>query len=271
MSRPIEQFNAQKTINVGMEVQVMKIAEDLYVYREESKVLSTKDAEGSTIKTGKRGESGSQIEGFLDERGRQALLNGEVPERLPLLVAQPELLKRLSLLGYHRVDEELYALKNQKPWELFQSDLALSAANLVRIDYSNHMVFDYKGAPQPAALFFNYIHNRITESTHDLKRLAAYLLDRPDIEVYEDIRGSHWDVAKTVSQAIFDIPHYNAEEGETQSVQFSWSPSKEEYAKVCAQAKGGGSPSQLIEVVISQDFLKLNQFQPPTHRRRCSP
>ena len=271
MSRPVEQFNAQKAITVGMEVQVVQIAEDLYIYREESKVLSAQDAEGSTIKTGKRGESGYEVEGFIDGKGREALLNGEVPERLPLLVAPSGLLERLRTLGYHRVDEELYALREQKLWEMLQADLNLSAENLIRIDYGNHMVYDYKGNPQPAALFFNYIQSRITESTHDLKRLAAYLLERPDIEVYQDVSGSRWDVAKTVDKAIFDIPHYNAEEGETNSILFSWSPSKEEYAQVCSQARGGGSPSQLIEVVISQDFLKLNQFQPPTRRRRPSP
>ena len=271
MSRPVEQFNAQKAITVGMEVQVVQIAEDLYIYREESKVLSAQDAEGSTIKTGKRGESGYQVEGFIDGKGREALLNGEVPERLPLLVAPSGLLERLRTLGYHRVDEELYALREQKLWEMLQADLNLSAENLIRIDYGNHMVYDYKGNPQPAALFFDYIRNGISESTHDLKRLATYLLEHPDIEVYEDISGSRWDRAETVEEAIFQIPHYNAEEDKTQSILFSWSPSKEDYARVCYEAKGGGSPSQLVEVVISQDILKLKQFQKPTHRRRPSP
>lgn len=272
MPRTIEQFHVEKTIKVAAEVRVMQIAEDLYLYREQTRVLSAQDAEGGTLKSGKRGESEYQVEGFIDEKGRAALSEGRVPEQLRLLIVSPDLMERLRTQGFYRVDEELFALQDQKPWEIFQADLSISADNLVRIDYGNHMVFDYKGSPQPSAVLFDYMSNRIDESRYDLRKLADYLMKRPDIEVYEDIHdGRRVSVAETIDEAIYHIPSYNAEEGSTLSIQFSWKPTKEDYTRACALVGDGKVyAARIKEAVITNDLLGISPFKLVQPRRRNS-
>jgi hypothetical protein len=274
MSRTIEELNAEKTIKIATQVRMMQIAEDLYLYREENKVVHAQDKEGGSLKTGARGETNYQFEGFIDGAGRQALAEGKIPERLQLFIVGSELLERLRTKGFHRdgVDEDLYALKEQKPWEMFQADLSLSADNLVRIDYGNHMVFDYTGAPKPAALLFDYISNGISESTHDLQKLAAYLMKRSDIEVYEDILGHRVSLAENVREAVYQIPSYNADKGREESVQFSWMPTKEEYVRACELVGGDDKvyPSKIKTAVLTNDLLGISQFQLSSPRRRHS-
>jgi hypothetical protein len=149
-------------------------------------------------------------------------------------------------------------------WTRFQEDDSLTVDNMITVDMSSHMLFDRHGEVLPAAVFFDYTSSGIDESSHDLLALAEHLLQRPDIRVYSGHRHrgemEGRNIATSAKDAIFDIPHYNVQEGRTQSVQFAWIPFHDDYKRVWALCKGKYPSTQIRERFRELDIVGMRQF-----------
>lgn len=260
MTRPVVSFSAGQSVTYSSQLDLVELAPDLFLYRQKVKATLGAQVEGSTMATPLAALPNSTSSGFVDDKGRAALLKGKEPKKLELIVLTTAQLEIFRTQGWSGAEEEFYKNFPSDPWAILEADPTLTADNLARLDTSSHMLFDRHGEALPVGLVFDYIHSRISESTHDLKKLAAHLLERFDVVVYaDDGRGRRQGVAKTVAEAIYDIPSYNAESGRSKSVQFLWAPSKEDYRQVWKACKGKYPSTQLREVCMEMDMLDVKE------------
>ena len=137
---------------------------------------------------------------------------------------------------------------------------------LIIVEGSSHQLRDLKDQYIPVATYFSYIENRISEDTHDLEKVVRLLKLRGDITVVDEDKFKQQnvyealskgiDVAATSGNEIFSIPHYNAEEGRTESVQFLWTPIKEDFQKVMGTYEG--KYKSIHRTAIEQDAFGLS-------------
>lgn len=120
--------------------------------------------------------------------------------------------------------------------------------HLIVVEASSHQLRDLTGQYIPVATYFSYIENHLREDTHDLEKVVRLLKLRGDITIVDEEKFKHKNVYEALSKGldvaahsgneIFSIPYYNAEEGQTQSVQFLWTPTKAEFQKVMGAYEG---------------------------------
>lgn len=279
MIRPIKTYSAEKTVKVLSHVEIMEIqpGKGLFAFREKGSFEELSKSEESTFEPGERGNYTLSREGLLDQEGVDDLLAGKPITPLKLSLVSLELIERVRLNGFSKHYDDFHEGMGKGLWEKLMEDPSITTENFVIADYSTHMLSDWKGRPHPQAVIFTYIENRMSESTHDLRAVAAHLLNRKDVTVFKEMHERGNIEATSVKDALFSIPHYNAEEGRTTSVQFIWSPGHAEYEKLMASAKKSIkaskykiSPSTLREIVLSQDLLGIDQFklEKPSKRPR---
>lgn len=185
--------------------------------------------------------------------------------------------KMLREQGFVRVTETLHKdpeMDAQKRYngifELFETHPELTADNLVRLDHGSHSVYDRFGTMLPVAVRFDYIRSQIGEGEYDLESVAAHLMSRPDIQVL--MGGDEWEFRKDKERgekipekpkdAIFNVPHYNEEEGRNKSVQFIWMPTDEDFKALISSTKSPiSSMTNIHNLCLKQDVFGLSAFK----------
>jgi hypothetical protein len=224
-------------------------------------------------------------QGLVDDEGLKVLHRlgpGQKPARLPLSFMTVEDQEALRSKGYmgvmekHEKEKTYHGTPLTSVYDLFVNHPGISAEDLVRVDYGNHAVFTRQGLRLPQQVRFDYITSSLSESTHDLEALAAHLLTRPDVHVIDPhnyaSRKDWGDPPKSARAAVMTIPHYNSEEGRTQSVEFVWVPEDADYARwVDTLEQQKVAALDRFRVFFELDILNVDQFRvtpgkSPRHR-----
>jgi hypothetical protein len=104
---------------------------------------------------------------------------------------------------------------------------------LVLVDQDCHMLFDAFKQPLPVGMRADYIEWQFDDATYDLDNAMRHLRSHPHVKDLSRER----------------IPSYNADDGRTESMSFTWCPDIETYRKAWAQclvyADGFPSPISL--------------------------
>lgn len=207
--------------------------------------------------------------GIVTEENLENLINNKPYNRKILSLVSEKDLKKLRLEGYSRFvcnKKNVNKLNTATYDEYIQNEY--TPKNLVEIDNGSHLIFDINGNILPTAIYCDYIKSRIDESSYDLEKLAEHLLARKDILIIEDTRiYDDEDIfkykAKSVEDAIYSIPYYNAEEGRTKSINFLWQPNKKDFQKVwkACQRPGEKYPScRIVDRIFDLDILDIKQY-----------
>lgn len=253
MTRAPTQHVLNETVELESTVDLLEIEDNLFAFRRR---LTATTAKHVLLATGVWPQETVQ-HGFVDQKNAAKLAKNKPFKSLELDVLTSQELE--SVRHAYLIDAlEKVDLVGRHPIDLFQNDSTLTAENVVRFDWSGHMLFDRHGQALPSGQVFNYIHSGIDETHYDLEALARVLLARPDIDVFSGRENSMGKpkLAKTVEQALFPIPYYNASEGRTHSIQFLWKPSREDFTRVWehAQKANRHHPSTSLHA----SFLALN-------------
>ena len=168
--------------------------------------------------------------------------------------------------------EEILAAEQKTNGGVFDQCVAnphIAAQSLVRIDYGAHLLFDHADRILPVAILFDYINSGISESEWNLSSVARHLLQRPDVLVLKN-RARRWTSvpvldeedrrARTAGEAIMRIPSYNSEPGRTNSVEFIWQPTVEDFRRVwnvCNAGKVSYPSTKIHQKVMELDILGL--------------
>lgn len=254
MTRKPTQHVSREAVELESTVDLLEIEDNLFAFRRRLSATTDKPV---LLATGVWPTEVVQS-GFVDQKNATKLAKNKPFKELEFSVLTS---KELESLRHAYITDALenVDLSNRCPMEMFQGNSQLTADNVVRFDWSAHMLFDRHGQVLPTGQVFDYIHSGIDETDYDLDVLAQVLLDRPDVEVFSgkeiNVSATKRKLAKTVEQAIFQIPYYNTSEGHTRSVQFLWKPSQEDFIRVWewAQKANPRYPS----TVLHAGFLAL--------------
>lgn len=148
------------------------------------------------------------------------------------VVVSPILLERLRLKGWFP-DPDDWKLVSPKP---FTHVVSGEPFEVIRLDHSNHRLFDVESRRIPVALYFDYMTSagRVNDYYFDLKALVKHLKTREDVRV---VNGRWGD------KEIQSVDHYNA--GGTcghQFVSFMWTPSAEVFREYVGKIIGVREP-----------------------------
>ncbi len=257
------------TVTVESRLELAQVDSDLYVFERTTSL----DAKGKKLARSHGLTIVGPQSGFVDGNNKDKLVKNQAFKTLDMAIWTPEQIELARTTGFVDAGEREYE-HHASPLAQLAAREDMTADNIVRPDWSSHMLFDRHGTVLPVAIDFNYIESRIDESRFDLEALAEALLEVPDIVVRPGsgsglsktskgyARGSNH--IKRAKDAIFPIPYYNASEGRSKSVQFVWQPSKEDYAKVWAwaQENGGNYPStRMRDGFFALDLYGLARFR----------
>jgi hypothetical protein len=206
--------------------------------------------------------------GLVDDANKEKMLRGVAFKKLDLVAVPAAQLEELRTRGW---EDTVYELAHRSVIEAFQADPSMGPDNLVRLDFGSHMVFDRHNHALPVGLVFDYISSHIDESSYNLDAVASHLLARPDVDVFDGhlqrgALGAQTTLAVSSKKAIFDIPYYNSAEGRTQSVQFFWKPTLEDYRAMWdhhLSRKPSHPGGSLRYDVLEIDLLGLNACRHP--------
>jgi hypothetical protein len=109
------------------------------------------------------------------------------------------------------------ALVSETPY----TDLTTSTSDmaLVLVEHSSHMFFDAELQPLPVAQRVSYLGWNFDNHAYDLDKAFPILAERPDVKDLSRDR----------------IPSYNCDEERTETLNFWWTPSVEDYRRVWAE------------------------------------
>lgn len=270
----IQSFKAKKEITIEFDLDTRQLEEDVYLFRKRSRVVSSDLQKESSFNPGQGFDFSSARSGFVDQKGLHALIAGEDFDALDLRPIPLQALEGFRVNGFHKMIDEIAPLLRKDVWEMMDEDRSLDVSNLVEFDLGNYVAKDWKGRYIPMTLNCGYISARIFEGEYDLAKLAEYLLAREDVVVYQNMGRFNEKPAQTIREAITGIPSYNAQPGESETVEFKWIPDQENYQRLADHLicnKSSVSPNGMIKDLIKLDILGLNAFKRPAPRRRHSP
>jgi hypothetical protein len=201
----------------------------------------------------------AETSGYVDDRNLKLLRQG----------------KPYQTLQFWRLDASTRELIRTGGWQAWEKagyvkskDVFEAVADpdcLVKVDTGSHMLFDRYGAALPVGINFDYIsHGGITEGRYDLKKLAAHLLSRDDVQIFPRKEGWRTDQcdkegrATQVDQCITNIPYYNSERGASQTIYFRWAPTKEVYQRMwahCLKKKKQYPSTYMHQAIFELDLL----------------
>jgi len=220
----VKSFLQSQTIQVSKNIRVVELDNDLYAFENVMEI----HPENNFLTNIKNLNTSTNNNGFINKKNLNLLLKGKPYKTLDELVV----LTNDQLRDVQR-DCMLSVLEDDdfeiSPVEQFEKNPDLTIDNVVNIDWDSGMLFDRHGKVLPTALVFDYISSSIDESRFDLDKLSDILLKRNDITIYKD--DSSQKITKK-SDAIYNIPYYNSEQGKEKSIQFIWHPNQKDMEAV---------------------------------------
>jgi hypothetical protein len=199
-------------------------------------------------------------EGLAKEADIAAFLEGtatriEVLKGLGLFDSLlPKLMQELGFsAGLAATDDKISSALQEQPFTQFVSGQA-SLEQLVRLDISNHMLFDRHGEVLPVALYFDYIEAAMRDGRYNLERAAEIL--KKDSRVRFIAEKPQQDP----TEVIHEVPYYNAEPGKTKYLQFLFMPTEADQRQLWKQQQSYGTKSPSLEkfhAVFDLDMLGL--------------
>ena len=259
----MENYQTVHRVDFDMNIYIEQIEPNLHVFAR--KITPRHKPTSPTPAVFPKGMiSAMESQGFLDDKNKVLFLNGEAFELFKLNYISQEHLKLLRLKGWSGfidqwADEKMHEKANT-PWDEFtRSDKKFDINEWYKFDFSCHAIRDRFDHPLPMALFFDYISSGISDHEYDLQKTAEILLARTDVVVVIEDRSNGFTPASNVEEAIWQIPYYNCDDNNTESIQFFWHPEKEDYNRVFELSKDTHqSPSELIRLAMKEDILGLS-------------
>jgi hypothetical protein len=247
-------------VQLNSRIQTIEAAPGVFAFRRE---LSIAAGEGQQAFANSDVWPAHRVDhGFVDADNLELLLSHRPFQKRPLAVISEEEKAALVREGYYGVDF-VHAASGRVALEwLAKGDVPLC---VVRIDDEQCQVYDLADQPLAQAVSMDYIESRISERSHDLARVAAHLLGRNDVRVCHKDHEWMTETATSVEEAIVPIEVDDREFWGSQSVQFVWTPSEEDYRKVwfAEPDRPGWSfrASELPRRLMALDLLGLDQFK----------
>lgn len=138
-------------------------------------------------------------------------------------------------------------------------DMGASINDVIIRNPSDESYTDFQtGADVATGVMFDYISSNVNDGAYDLAKVAKILKKRSDIIPL----GMDGRPLKAEGLAIQPIPYYNAEPHFSQAIQFIWTPSDEDYAKMCAKMrtyKGKYQSGKKHEAIFDLDLLGIRE------------
>lgn len=186
-------------------------------------------------------------EGICHKDSLERFLKGRTKDlvREDVSLVHPELLDALRTKGFADGMESLGKVRQALSQAPF-TDITENGANpnnIVRVDFSSHMVFDLEGESLPVAVHCDYISAYIHDGTYRLEKAEAILKNDPRVRFIEE--GSRYS-RKTSSAGseksfIQAVPYYNARVGCSNYLPFWFMPTAEDAKRLWAQQKSYGT------------------------------
>ena len=144
----------------------------------------------------------------------------------------------IDFLKLYKVSS-MYDLEAITSKENFMDEYAI----VLMRNYS-HDILDLDGVPYPHAIKLDYIEGSLSDEYYDLDRLFTYLSS--DTNRFSEVSRK-------------PIPYYNRSESQTEQIEVTFIPTKEEYAKIFAA--GDYFEKRKMTVAISGiDKFKVSDF-----------
>lgn len=160
------------------------------------------------------------------------------------LLVKQEMLDELQQHGWggknkhHSWANHIYA----NPWQAMKEGKGI----LVRDGSSHHTFYNTDDEPYPVGMHFSYIDGNICNAAYDLELVMKVLKKRDDIKWLGEEEG------------IEEIPYYNREFHNSETINFLWQPSAEDWLKVWRAAKTDRHwHLDRYQAVFDQDLLGL--------------
>ena len=227
-------FSGEKTERHKVEVQVLKLTKNLYVYRRQdiSEIISETGMKQS------RNPEPRTVEHIINTRNLRNMTTGKTYNVLQFQIYSKRLKEYIRQHGYHDTIKNLSKQNDLIRYDVFtafsQGEATLD--DLVMNNFSGYYFSDYNGNALPQALICDYMNGHFDDAHYNLDKAAAHLLTRPDILVQKHQMSHHeeykWQPAKDVNEAITAIPFYNRHSTKYSQIVFRWMPSAADYAKV---------------------------------------
>ena len=256
-----ETLTYTSTIVTTAELKTINIEPNLWVY---SKTVSYgKPKSVGTFKAPIVRTPDVNEQGFVDDRNYELLKAGKSYKKLDLCVMPLDVQEKLRTIGYSNY---FYndPVDMSNVYDILSNMKKINKDTIVRVAHDCHMVFDRNGTPLPVAIQFDYISNGgITDGRFDLVKLAKHLLKRRDVLIYEPqgLRKTEVDtdlLAKTVEDAIAEVPYYNRERGCSHTIYFMWQPTRDAYRKMwdkCLQLNKKSPSTVKHQAIFDLDLL----------------
>ncbi len=134
------------------------------------------------------------------------------------------------------------------------TEKGMEGVELLCASWYDHNLYDLGKVVQPKAMHFDYINAHMNNRCYNLEEVVKVLEKRNDI-VWLDSRRP-WE--RNSDDRIFNIPYYNAEEGYTHYLEFMWTPTDEDFAKVRDRIHDMGRHDAVCKDVFG--LTKLNSY-----------
>lgn len=231
-----ETYNYTSIATTTAELNAINLEPNLWVY---SKTVSVgKSKSSGTFKAPITKVPTVVEQGFLNDKNYSLLKSGKAYRKLPFCLMSHKVREQLRKFGWSNYfyNNENFEIGNE--YDVISKIKKFNTDSIVSLDSGSHMIFDRNGQPLPVGVPFDYIsHGGITDGRYDLDKLAKHLLSRSDILIYNPQGWRRDDLdykksAKTVADAIVDIPYYNSEPGCTKTIYFIWQPTQADYLRM---------------------------------------
>lgn len=223
-------YTSQQTVTTDTTTRVHTVHDDLFAVRVET-TATVVSAAGSLVLPPPPFEQATEF--LVDRVNLDALIAGGPVAHSSLAVYPASFRENLRLNGWNPGSAGFRPVST--PYTALVAG-STTVDDIMDLDIGSHMAFDAHGRALPVALMFDYVNGDVRERSFDLPKLAEHLLTRPDVIVYarKDVlaRSNTGARATTVTEAIDDIPYYNAGPGSNRTITFRWTPDTETYRKV---------------------------------------
>ena len=266
-------LKAQTLVSYETSLEFIQIDPDLLVYRlTETPRLQEQSGDEEFKRAGGLLKA-SVREGFCNNEQRMLAEKGQVFSSLDLQWFPEEITQLAQTEGwsvYEKKREEFQkdlrvCGQNKGIFERFLQDGINVKHNVVRVDYSSHMLYDRLNEVLPVAVYFDQMHCCVTDKEYDLVKSAWHLLNRPDVKVLHsrpDRYAKAVQYAQMVDEAICPVSNYSSDDESKKTIVFMWMASLEDYRKmwnVLGRKKGGYPSTRIREMVLELDLLGLKE------------
>lgn len=158
---------------------------------------------------------------------------------------------RKNPLSYKDNAPAMYKMLVDNPFTFVEAN-GIEDLVLLHVDFGNYRVYDINYNLVPQAIYFSYFGQNIDNYYYDLDEFLSVLKNRNDINIFPDRNGKE----------IKDIDWFNSEDHRSKHIEFIWSPTAEDYAKIQNYWKEYDRYKLIVEEIFGMKQLEYFEEEP---------